>query len=65
MTAAEVEKAAQEHVHPENLIVVAVGDQTKIEPELEKLNLGPIELRDESGDPVKNVSPKTFPKKLR
>ena len=53
VTAAEVEKAAQEHVHPENLIVVAVGDQAKIEPELEKLNLGPIELRDESGDPVK------------
>jgi zinc protease len=53
VTAAEVEKAAQEYVHPENLIVVAVGDQAKIEPELEKLNLGPIELRDESGDPVK------------
>jgi zinc protease len=53
VTAAEVEKAAQDHVHPENLIVVAVGDRAKIQPQLEKLNLGPIELRDESGDPVK------------
>jgi zinc protease len=53
VTAAEVEKAAQDHVHPENLIVVAVGDRAKIQPGLEKLNLGPIELRDESGDLVK------------
>jgi zinc protease len=48
-----VEKAAQDHVHPENLIVVAVGDRAKIQPELEKLNLGPIELRDESGNLLK------------
>ena len=53
VTAAEVEKAAEDHVHPGNLIVVAVGDQAKIQPQLEKLNLGPIELRDESGDLVK------------
>jgi zinc protease len=53
VTAAQVEKAAQDHVHPENLIVVAVGDRAKIQPELEKLNLGPIEVRDESGDLVK------------
>jgi zinc protease len=53
VTAAEVEKAAQDHVHPNDLIVVAVGDRAKIQPQLEKLDLGPIELRDESGDPVK------------
>jgi zinc protease len=53
VTAAEVEKAAEGHLHPDNLIVVAVGDQAKIQPQLEKLNLGPIELRDESGDLVK------------
>jgi zinc protease len=53
VTAAQVEKAAQDHVHPENLIVVAVGDRAKIQPELEKLNLGPIELRDESGNLLK------------
>jgi zinc protease len=53
VTAADVEKAALEHIHPDNLIVVAVGDRAKIQPELEKLNLGPVELRDESGDLVK------------
>ncbi|MGC2404727.1 MAG: pitrilysin family protein [Acidobacteriaceae bacterium] len=56
VTAAEVEKAAQDHVHPDNLIVIAVGDRGKIQPELEKLNLGPIELRNESGDPVTAAS---------
>ena len=53
VTAAEVEKAAEDHLHPDNLILVAVGDQAKIQPQLEQLNLGPIELRDESGDLVK------------
>jgi hypothetical protein len=32
---------------------MAVGDRAKIESDLQKLNLGPIELRDESGDLVK------------
>jgi len=53
LTPDEVEKAALDYIHPDNLIVVAVGDRAKIEPGLEKLNLGPIELRDESGDLVK------------
>ena len=47
-------RVAQEYIHPENVVLVAVGDRTKIETDLEKLNLGPmIELRDESGDLVK------------
>jgi zinc protease len=53
LTPDEVEKAAIDYVHPENVILMAVGDRAKIESDLEKLNLGPIELRDESGDPVK------------
>jgi len=53
VTPEAVAKAAQAYIHPDNLIVVAVGDRAKIQPELEKLNLGPIELRDESGDLVK------------
>jgi hypothetical protein len=32
---------------------MAVGDRAKIESDLQKLNLGQIELRDESGDLVK------------
>ena len=53
VTPEAVAKAAADTIHPEHLVVVAVGDRAKIQPELEKLNLGPIELRDESGDPVK------------
>jgi zinc protease len=53
VTPAAVAKAAQDYIHPQNLVVVAVGDRAKIQPDLEKLNLGPIELRDESGDLVK------------
>jgi len=53
VTAEAVAKAAAEYVHPLNVIVIAVGDRAKIQPDLEKLNLGPIEIRDESGDLVK------------
>ena len=37
----------------DNLILIAVGDRAKIQPELEKLYLGPIEIRDASGNVVK------------
>jgi zinc protease len=53
LTPYEVEKTAIEYIHPENLTVVAVGDRAKIESGLQQLNLGPIEIRNESGDPVK------------
>ena len=53
VTAEQVAQAAAEDIHPDHLIVVAVGDRAKIQPGLQKLNLGPIEIRDESGDLVK------------
>ena len=53
VTPAAVWKAAQDYIHPDHVILVAVGDRAKIESDIEKLNLGPIELRDESGDLVK------------
>jgi zinc protease len=53
VTPEAVAKAAQDTIHPQNLVVVAVGDRAKIQSDLEKLDLGPIELRDESGDLVK------------
>jgi hypothetical protein len=33
------------------MVIVAVGDRQKIEPELKKLNLAPIEIRDAEGNP--------------
>lgn len=53
VTPEAVAKAAKDYIHPQNLVVVAVGDKAKIQADLEKLNLGPIEVRDESGDLVK------------
>ncbi len=52
VTPDDVKMAALQTVHPKNFLIVAVGDRAKIQPELEKLNLGPIELRDESGELV-------------
>jgi zinc protease len=48
----QVTQAAIDHIHPKQMIVVAVGDRAKIEPGLKELNLGPIEYRDASGNPV-------------
>jgi zinc protease len=50
VTAGTVRKAALQDVHPQNLILVAVGDRAKIQSTLEKLDFGPIEVRDASGD---------------
>jgi zinc protease len=52
VTPQEVTKAAVDHIHPKQMIVVAVGDRAKIEPGLKELNLGPIEYRDAMGNPV-------------
>ena len=44
-----VQTAARKYLVPGKLIVVVVGDRAKIEPELAKLNLGRLELRDADG----------------
>jgi zinc protease len=47
MSAVDVEgahRAARAHIVPGSMVVVAVGDRAKIEPELKKLNLGKIEV---------------------
>ncbi len=53
ITSADVHAVAKKYLVPEKMIVVAVGDRAKIEPELAKLNLGPVEIRDADGN-VKN-----------
>ncbi len=40
----EINRAAKKHIHPEALVIVVAGDRALIEPKLEALNLGPIEL---------------------
>jgi len=45
VSTAQAKAAAEKYLVPGRLIVIAVGDRTKIEPELRKLNLGPVEIR--------------------
>jgi zinc protease len=58
LTPEVVEQAAKADVHPEQMVLVAVGDRSKIESGLEKLNLGPIEIRDASGALVRTEGSK-------
>jgi zinc protease len=53
VTPADVTRVARDDVHPDNLILVAVGDRAKIEPALKETNLGPIEIRTPTGELVK------------
>ena len=54
VTPADVARVAKDDIHPDHLIIVAVGDRAKIEPGLKATNLGPIEYRTPTGDPVPN-----------
>jgi zinc protease len=44
--------AAKRYLVPDRMIVVAVGDRKTIEPELRKLDLGRVEVRDPDGKPL-------------
>jgi zinc protease len=53
VTAEDAEAVAKKYLHPDQLILVCVGDRAKIEPELVKLDLDAIEIRDADGNVVK------------
>jgi zinc protease len=53
VTAEDAQTAAKKYLHPDQLILVCVGDRAKIEPELMKLDLGAVEIRDADGNVVK------------
>ncbi|PYR51643.1 MAG: peptidase M16 [Acidobacteria bacterium] len=49
VTAAQVLAAAQKYLAPEKMVVVAVGDRARIVADLQKLNLGGMEVRKADG----------------
>ncbi len=53
VTAEDAQAVAGKYLHPDQLILVCVGDRAKIEPELLKLDLGSVEIRDADGNLVK------------
>jgi zinc protease len=52
VTAAQALEVAKKYLVPDRLVVIAVGDRKVIEPELRKLNLGAVEIRDAEGRPA-------------
>jgi len=49
VTALDVQAAAKRYLDPARLVVVAVGERKKIGAQLDKLKLGPVEVRDSEG----------------
>jgi zinc protease len=49
----DLQSAANDIVHPQSLIWVIVGDLAQIRGQVEKLNLAPIEVWNDDGQPVK------------
>jgi predicted Zn-dependent peptidase len=52
VTQADVARVAQQYINPGSLAVVIVGDRKTIEQGLKAVNVGPIAIRDISGQPV-------------
>ena len=49
---AQLEQAARQVVHPNQLAIVVVGDRSKVEASLRELNLGEIHFLDADGNPA-------------
>jgi len=49
---ADVARVAQEYINPAKLAIVIVGDRKAIEAGLKSANIGPVEIRTMSGQPV-------------
>ena len=54
LTAEQVNAAARKYIAPEKTLFIVVGDRAKIGAELEKLNLGPIEVWNADGTKAGN-----------
>ena len=51
VSAGDVRRVAEQHLQPAQMVIVAVGDQSRIRNELEKLDLGPVQCIEPDGDP--------------
>jgi zinc protease len=52
VTQADVARVAQQYINPGGLAVVIVGDRKTIEQSLKSVNVGPIAIRDITGQPI-------------
>jgi len=56
ITAADVQAVSKKYLLPDRMLVIAVGDRSKIEPQIMKLNLGAVAYRDLDGKEVAAAS---------
>jgi len=52
VTQADVNRVAQQYINPSSLAIVIVGDRKTIEQALKSTDIGPIAIRDISGQPI-------------
>lgn len=52
VTQSDVNRVAQQYINPSSLAIVIVGDRKTIEQALKSTNIGPIAIRDISGQPI-------------
>ena len=52
LTLADLQSAAEDIVHPQSLVWVVVGDLREIRPQIEALEIAPIEIWNDDGEPV-------------
>jgi len=52
ITQADIVRVAKEYLHPDQLIVLAAGDRSRIEAPLTDAGVGPVEVRDINGNLV-------------
>ena len=49
ITQADILRVAKQYLHPDQLIILAAGDRSKIETPLTDAGVGPVEVRDING----------------
>lgn len=52
ITLEQVNEQAAEHLHPDKINWLLIGDLAKIESDIRGLNIGPVEIWDKDGNPV-------------
>ncbi len=52
VSAGETRRAAEMHLHPDDLVIVAVGDRSRMQPQFERAAFGPMEYRGLDGETV-------------
>ncbi len=56
ITSADVQAIAKKYLAPDRMLVIAVGDRAQIAPQITKLNLGAIAIRDLDGKEVSSAA---------